>query len=167
MIQGCVECGRAHAMIHIAKVRADNAERRERVLSERLEEARAEAKMYKNECASISKEFGLPSSIRPAEGEIKRMLDGWKQSRQEVEELRKRLGDISEVSGAQLAESFTKGTLAAGDAMREQVEKAFSRGVAAMREAAMQWARCAFVFGAMASVVERDLRALPDPEDKP
>lgn len=52
------------------------------------DEAQAEVAMLKDECASISAEFGLPPTIRPSEGEIRRMLDGWKEARAEVERLR-------------------------------------------------------------------------------
>lgn len=52
------------------------------------DEARAEVAMLKDECASISAEFGLPPTIRPSEGEIRRMLDGWKEARAEVERLK-------------------------------------------------------------------------------
>lgn len=121
MVQGCIECGRAHAMIHAAGVRADNAERREK-------------------------------------------------------ELIKRLGDLSQVTSEQLAEAFTKGTLAAGDAMREQVEKAFARGVAAMREAVVKSVTCHFptinaggncgLCTFCDAALDEHIRALPAPEDK-
>lgn len=95
------------------------------------------------------------------------ILGAWKDQEREidrltveVEGLRKRLGDISEVSSARLAEAFTDGTLVAGDAMREQIQKAFARGAAAMREAARNAVRDCWL-----DVPERVIRALPGPED--
>lgn len=41
-VPGCIECGRAHALLHGAGIRADNAERRERARIEERDEARAE-----------------------------------------------------------------------------------------------------------------------------
>ena len=63
-------------------------------------------------------------------------------------------------------ERLTADPLPAAAWVREVERAAFARGVAAMREAAVEWAWRNFVLGAMASVVVRDLRALPDPEDK-
>jgi hypothetical protein len=44
-------------------------------LTRERDEARAERDMFREECASISAEFGLPPTIRPAEGEICRMRE--------------------------------------------------------------------------------------------
>lgn len=42
--------------------------------------ARDEIERLKAECASISAEFDLPPTMRPVEGEIRRMGQGWKDS---------------------------------------------------------------------------------------
>jgi hypothetical protein len=49
-----------------------------RIMLALLDEARAEAATYKQECASISAEFGLPPTIRPSEGEITRFLEDYR-----------------------------------------------------------------------------------------
>lgn len=41
----------------------------------RVAELEKDRDLWKDECASISEELGLPSTIRPAEGEIRRLLD--------------------------------------------------------------------------------------------
>ena len=51
----------------------------------------AEVERLKAEMASVSAELDLPPTIRPAEGEIRRMLDGWKAALAEVERLRGKL----------------------------------------------------------------------------
>lgn len=68
---------------------ADQLREALRVALAERDEARAEVAILKDECASISAEFGLPPTIRPLEGEIRRVLDGWKEARAEVERLRK------------------------------------------------------------------------------
>jgi hypothetical protein len=40
------------------------------------------------ECMQMSIEFGLPPTIRPADGEIRRMINGWKQAIVERDEAR-------------------------------------------------------------------------------
>jgi hypothetical protein len=47
----------------------------------KLAAAEQERDMFKGECASISAEFGLPPTIRPAEGEISRMRREWMELR--------------------------------------------------------------------------------------
>lgn len=54
---------------------------------EELERVKAELTTFKAECASISAEFDLPPGIRPAEGEIRRMRDGWKAEHARAEKL--------------------------------------------------------------------------------
>jgi hypothetical protein len=43
------------------------------------------------ECMQMSIEFGLPPTIRPADGEIRRMINGWKQAIVERDEARHNL----------------------------------------------------------------------------
>jgi hypothetical protein len=48
------------------------------------------------ECMQMSIEFGLPPTIRPADGEIRRMINGWKQAiveRDEAREILRKLLD--------------------------------------------------------------------------
>jgi hypothetical protein len=40
-----------------------------------VDQLRRERDMWRDECASISEELGLPPTIRPAEGELRRMLE--------------------------------------------------------------------------------------------
>lgn len=51
------------------------------VATERAEAAEARCRGLEAECASISAEFDLPPAVRPAEGEIRRMREGWRESR--------------------------------------------------------------------------------------
>ena len=44
-------------------------------LRDHLRELTNERDVYKAECASISEEFGLPPTIRPADGEVRRMVN--------------------------------------------------------------------------------------------
>jgi hypothetical protein len=46
------------------------------------------------ECMQMSIEFGLPPTIRPADGEIRRMINGWKQAIVERDEAREALRQI-------------------------------------------------------------------------
>jgi predicted RNase H-like nuclease (RuvC/YqgF family) len=62
-----------------------------------LAEARRERDMFKAECASISAEFGLPPTIRPAEGEITRMRKELKESRAALEGMRAKLERYEEM----------------------------------------------------------------------
>lgn len=45
-VQGCMECGRARGVIHTAGVRADNAERREAFLRQRVIELETMLRWY-------------------------------------------------------------------------------------------------------------------------
>lgn len=65
--------------------------RRHRAISDvrKIDAARAEL-------ASISEEFGLPPTIRPVEGEIRRMLDGWREARADLLRLR---GEFAALGG--------------------------------------------------------------------
>jgi hypothetical protein len=74
----------------LASLRAELADTRAMMLKSKEEAllwiqahdaVRAERDSLKAECASISAEFGLPPTIRPAEGEIARMRNGWKEAR--------------------------------------------------------------------------------------
>jgi len=60
--------------------------------------ARAEAAMYKQECASISAEFGLPPTIRPSEGEITRFLEDYRKVRLQAARLRAALEGYHKVA---------------------------------------------------------------------
>jgi hypothetical protein len=53
------------------------------------DEAREDLAILKAECAKISEEFGLPPTVRPADGEIKRMINGWKEAIEERDEARR------------------------------------------------------------------------------
>jgi chromosome segregation ATPase len=61
---------RAAIIAHVAELR-ERAESWER----RVVRSETEAKTLRDECAQISEEFGLPPTIRPAEGEIRRMVE--------------------------------------------------------------------------------------------
>ena len=64
-------------------------------VASKLEEIRAEVEAaYKDkiaaleaECAAISVELGLPPTIRPADGEIRRMVDDYAAARRRIAEL--------------------------------------------------------------------------------
>ena len=69
-------------------------------LARRLEQERDEARKLsetlKAECAKISEEFGLPPTVRPADGEIKRTINGWKEALRERDEAREALMEIED-----------------------------------------------------------------------
>ncbi len=69
-------------------IERENADLRAALAAERSahEETNRERDTLKAECASISAEFGLPPTIRPAEGEITRMRNGWREERAKREE---------------------------------------------------------------------------------
>lgn len=51
------------------------------------------------ECMQMSIEFGLPPTIRPADGEIRKMINGWKQAmveRDEARDANKKLREVLE-----------------------------------------------------------------------
>lgn len=54
-----------------------------RRLERERDKAREELAILKAECAKISEEFGLPPTVRPADGEIKRMINGGKEALRE------------------------------------------------------------------------------------
>jgi hypothetical protein len=54
--------------------------------------------MYKQECASISAEFGLPPTIRPSEGEITRFLEDYRKVRLQAARLRAALEGYHKVA---------------------------------------------------------------------
>lgn len=56
-------------------------------LRAQLSTAQERIKALEQECASISAEFGLPPTIRPAEGEITRMRNGWSESQERIAKL--------------------------------------------------------------------------------
>jgi hypothetical protein len=58
----------------------------------RAEKAEAEVATLRRECSSISEEFGLPPTIRPAEGEIRRMLANLKAAHITIEKADALLG---------------------------------------------------------------------------
>ena len=62
-----------------------------RRLERERDKAREELAILKAECAKISEEFGLPPTVRPADGEIKRMINGWKEALEERDEARRDL----------------------------------------------------------------------------
>ena len=62
-------------------------------LERQRDEAREELAILKAECAKISEEFGLPPTVRPADGEIKRMINGWKEAIEERDEARRELAE--------------------------------------------------------------------------
>jgi multidrug resistance efflux pump len=63
-------------------------------LERERDEARRELAILKAECAKISEEFGLPPTVRPADGEIKRMINGWKEALEERDEARRELASM-------------------------------------------------------------------------
>lgn len=52
------------------------------------DEARAQVDLLKKECASLSEEFGLPPTMRPAEGEIRRFMEERRTAMRERDEAR-------------------------------------------------------------------------------
>ena len=57
-VPGCLECGRARALLYTARVRADNAERRERARVAEREEARAEVARLRGLLAEARERVG-------------------------------------------------------------------------------------------------------------
>ena len=145
-VRGCESCGDKTYL----ELLDDNV----RVRAER-DEARAEVERLGK---ALTQETQLSLSTQ-------RQLD---EARAEVERLQKRLGDKAELSSKKLADAFTTGTLAAGDAMRGHIAAAYQRGAEAMREAAArELDRLLTQKKATAIWVAPDeIRAMPVPEDK-
>jgi hypothetical protein len=109
---------------------------------------------------------------RPVEAEFSRLDTMWQQLVRErdeaAHELSRLKGVRSEVNTVKLNDAFTEGTLKAGEAMRPLVAAAFSRGVAAMREAAARRCEISPIHGEKTTTARKyadAVRALPDPED--
>lgn len=68
-----------------------------RRLERERDKAREELAILKAECAKTSEEFGLPPTVRPADGEIKRMINGWREALEERDEARRDLVDSEEL----------------------------------------------------------------------
>jgi hypothetical protein len=75
----------------------DDATRKEavRALARRIGDVERELAIAKQEQASISAELELPPTIRPAEGEIRRMLEGWKTTTKQKDALLTALKGLS------------------------------------------------------------------------
>lgn len=90
-----------------------------------IEKLLRERDQLRAECASMSAEFDLPPTIRPAEGEIRRMREEWKQARAEVERLRRLLSPDSGHAGGGVGEGswavFAEKVVAERDAFREEL----------------------------------------------
>lgn len=54
---------------------------------ERMREAERERDVLRAECAQMSEELGLPPTMRPAEGELRRMREGWAAARETIARL--------------------------------------------------------------------------------
>ena len=68
-----------------------------RRLERERDKDREELAILKAECAKISEEFGLPPTVRPADGEIKRMINGWEEALEERDEARRDLVALEEL----------------------------------------------------------------------
>lgn len=73
--------------------------RRMKVLWDSSEKVCRERDELLKECMQMSIEFGLPPTIRPADGEIRRMINGWKQAIVERDEAREALDCLLAVIG--------------------------------------------------------------------
>jgi chromosome segregation ATPase len=99
-------------------------------LRARAEAAELERDDMRLECASISKEFGLPPTIRPAEGEITRLLATAK----EVGRLTRQVADLERTAAC--AEDMRDAAERERDALRARAEAAEKEAATWKEEAA-------------------------------
>ena len=90
-----------------------------------------------------------------------------KEARDEaLAEVERMKGDRSEVNTAKLNESFTEGTLAAGDAIRPKIADAFNRGIQAGREQVISYLGLqAAVFAVNVEQMQKNIRTMQFPVD--
>lgn len=84
-------------VIDVLRTTRDALAQRVGALEDERDAAMATAAMWRAECESLSTEMGLPPTIRPVEGELRRMLDEGRKARTDRDRLAAELAEVKAV----------------------------------------------------------------------